>query len=156
MHINCTLYKRNRMTEKKTRKTKTKKGRTSWKPAQLLTVRNKTPGFRYRWVTNDVDNLRKKGEEGWIKVGSTMGLKGDHERPDNTIDGGPMCSDATEYRESILMALPEELGIARDEYHENKVREQSHQKMRGELESGMSDIGSPGHSPKLHGGITFD
>ncbi len=133
-----------------------KKGRTPWKPASLLTVRNKTSGFRYRWCTNDSDNLRRKEEEGWEYVTSTSGLKGDHDRPINTTDGAPLCKDDTQYRESTLMALPEERGLARDEYQEQRVREQSHERMKGELEREIGKIGSPGKAPPLHGGITFD
>lgn len=148
------------MTDKKTSttktKSKTKKGTTPWKPAQLLTVRNKTKGFRYRWCTNDPDNLRRKEEEGWEYVKSTSGLTGEHDRPVNTIDGGPLCSDDVAYRESTLMAIPEERALARDEYQKQKVREQSHESMRGNLERETGKLGTSGETPKLHGGISFD
>ena len=144
------------MTEKKSSKTASKKGTTPWKPAQMLTVKNFTPGFRPRWCTKDPDNLRRKEEEGWIFANSTTGVSGEHERPNNTTDGGPMSDSVTDYRESVLMGLPEEIGLARDEYHKEKVRAQSHDKMQGELERDIANAGGPGQKPTLHGGISFD
>jgi len=140
----------------KPKKVTSKKGREPWKPAQLLSVRDKTPGFRYRWCDKDMDNIRRKEEEGWIKVSSTTSLKGEHDRPVNTVDGAPLCRDGVDYREVILMALPEERGLARDEYQAQRVREHSHEAMRGNLERETGKLGTPGNTPPLHGGISFD
>ncbi len=132
-----------------------KRGRRSWKPAQLLTVRNRTPGYGYRWVDKDADNIRRKEEEGWIKVTKTSGLAGEHERPEGVEDGGPLCSDDTEYRELVLMAMPDEIALDRKEYQAKRVREATHQSAKGEVETAVNKLGGS-DAPKLHGGLSFD
>ncbi len=133
-----------------------KTGRRSWKPAQLLTVKNKTPGYGYSWVEKDSDNVRRKLEEGWVHVTKTAGFSDvTHERPEGVEDGGPMCSDDTEYRELVLMAMPDDIVEARKEYQAEKVREATHQSAKGEVAAAVGKLGG-GDAPKLHGGLTFD
>ena len=137
-------------------KVKSKKGRTPWKPANLLTVNDKTDGFRYRWCNNDDRNLAKKKAEGWVKVSKTTGISGKHDRPENTIDGGPMCSDEIGYQDMILLALPEETALDRDKYQAEKVRAQTQSNLVDKLKDGVQNISGSGMSAKLHGSITFD
>lgn len=101
-----------------------KKGRPSWKPATMLDVKNKTPNYRYRWVWIDDMNLEKKQAEGWVFVNKETGVPGEHEHPGKTGDGKPLDS-AKKYRDTVLMALPEELGKERDRFFNNKTEEQT-------------------------------
>ena len=97
-----------------------KKGKPTWKPAAKLSVVNKRGGFRYRWCDKDQLNIQRKTEEGWVFVNKDTGLPVEHDNP----DGNPLTS-ATEYRELVVMALDEETAQARDEYFQERTREQT-------------------------------
>jgi hypothetical protein len=97
-----------------------KKGRKSWKPANLLEVKDKDPKFTYRWINNDPANVQKKKMEGWeIVQGRTKQVKHDH--PENIQDGKPLDT-ITSYREMILAKLPIEDKESRAEYYQERTR----------------------------------
>lgn len=96
-----------------------KKGKPTWKPANMLDVTNKKKGLRYRWCDKDGGNVQKKLSEGWSFVDSTSGISGDHVEPHRINDGKKMTS-LREHREMILMAMPEELAEARNEVFREK------------------------------------
>lgn len=90
-----------------------KKGHSTWKPQSRLTVANKKPGFRYRFVDKDEMNIQRKLAEGWRFVNTSTGIPGEHVRPNVVGDDNPMDGAMT-YRESVVMALPEETAKQRD------------------------------------------
>lgn len=98
-----------------------KKGKRSWKPAALLDVVDKEKGFRYRWVNKDKQNMFNKQNEGWETV---SGITFDRSKqPDDVkrmIDGANMGT-MLEKHDSILMRLPEEMGLERDAYYNNET-----------------------------------
>lgn len=108
---------------RKPQEPQTKKGKPTWKPADKLTVHG-TPGFRQRWVVKDSANIDKKLAEGWAMASPTAGLRPVHVRPETVQDGEPQTS-TTEYRELVLMEMPEELAQARTEYFREKTRQQT-------------------------------
>ncbi|MGI9504395.1 MAG: hypothetical protein ACR2RE_15205 [Geminicoccaceae bacterium] len=100
-----------------------KKGKSSWKPAQKLSLYQKQPGFRYRWCDkSDPQNLAKKEAEGWFYVNPETGAKAEH---DNPGDSGASLTRASEYRELVLMALPESVAKERDAFFREKTRSQT-------------------------------
>lgn len=101
-----------------------KKGNTSWRPAQMLDVKNKSEGFRYRMVNVDHANLDKKVAEGWEFVNGETGIPGEHIDPKKIVDGSKLDSTET-YRDMVLMAMPEDTAQARDAYHENLTLNQT-------------------------------
>lgn len=101
-----------------------KKGNPTWAPASKLDMSNKDPKFRYRWVDRDSQNIEKKEAEGWRFVNKETGIPGEHDRPDLVEDGNPLDSTKT-YRELVAMALPEEIGEARDAWVESQTRKQT-------------------------------
>lgn len=109
---------------KTTRAKVAKKGRPSWNPAAMLDVVNPTPGFRHRWVDKDPANVQKKIAEGWVMANEINGHTAEHEHPDKMGDGAPLTS-AKEYRELVLMAIPEETAQARDEFYREKTEQQT-------------------------------
>ena len=119
-----------------------KKGTVTWKPAQRLETYEKTPGFRYRWCWKDDANLDKKKAEGWIFVNKTTGIEAEHEQESADI------GTAKTHRELVLMALPEELGKARDEYIESETEK----KTRG-LKKGLQAELAKGGAAKVEGKI---
>ncbi len=97
-----------------------KKGKQSWKPASLLDVINKEDGYRYRWVNKDPQNLFNKKHEGWETVsGLTFDRSKQPEDVKRMTDGANMGS-TLEKHDSVLMRLPEELAVERDDYYNNE------------------------------------
>ena len=101
-----------------------KKGNASWNPATRLELRGKKPGWRYRWCDKDPANIEKKLAEGWVFINKTTGLPGELERRDQPHDGSALTTTKT-YRELVLMALPEDIGLARDRYVADQTRKQT-------------------------------
>jgi len=99
-----------------------KKGHATWKPAQKLQVHDRKPGFRYRWREDDPQNLQRAIAEGWQFVNPITGIPGEHDEPG---DGQKSLTSNTEYRELRLMALPEEVAQARDEYFRERTDQQT-------------------------------
>lgn len=97
---------------------KVKKGRSTWSPAQKLQVHDKKPGFRYRWRENDPQNIQRALSEGWEFVNPITGIPGEHFDPE---DAQKSLTSNTEYRELKLMALPEEVAQARDEFFRERT-----------------------------------
>lgn len=99
-----------------------KKGNSSWKPAARLDARVPS-GYVGRWVDKDPANMAKKLAEGWLPATEVNGATGEHNRPNLVQDGKPLTS-VTEYRESVLMLMPEETAQQRRAYFENVTAEQ--------------------------------
>ena len=116
-----------------------KKGKKTWAPAAMLGVVDRKPGFRHRWVNKDPMNLQRKQAEGWIMADSTTGSE--HEHPGQVEDGKPLTS-ITEYRELVLMAVPEDIAKSRDDYFREKTEKQT----AGLKKSLQSDIDATGVS----------
>lgn len=97
-----------------------KKGKASWKPARKLDVNASEKvksEFRLRWRDKDPQNIQKAQAEGWEFIDPAKGIRAEHENPG---DSTPL-TNATEYRELVLMGLPEELGQSRDEYFQEQA-----------------------------------
>lgn len=107
-----------------TPETKVKKGKPTWQPAQRLSMGKKSKNFRYRWCDSDSQNIEQKRAEGWEFVNGETGIPGEHDHPQGVGDGKPLDSTKT-YRELVAMALPEELGEARDEWVNERTRKQT-------------------------------
>ena len=126
-----------------------KKGRSSWKPASTLTAHS-IKGFRTRWTNKDPMVVQRKEAEGWVRVNAETGLTTEHEHPGDIASGKPLTS-TLEYRELFLMALPEEVAQARDEYFTEKTDAQSAGLVRN-LKKDMSE----GGAAEVHGKIIIE
>lgn len=129
-----------------------KKGTRSWKPAAMLDVRDKAPGFRYRWTDKDRANLDRKQAEGWVYASDLTGAAAEHAHPGKTGDGKPLTT-TPEYRELVLMALPEELGEARDRYF-NERTDQQERGIKRDLDKNLSREG--GERARSYGKVVID
>lgn len=92
-----------------------KKGKASWKPASLNVFDNLEPGYRYRQMRKDPENLVKKSQEGWEVVSDLQSPHTEHQAADNLGDHKPLTS-VLEGRDWVLGRIPEELAQSRDEY----------------------------------------
>lgn len=97
-----------------------KKGVTSWTPANVSEVRNKEPGFRYRWARKDKDNLAKKRQEGWDTVNAITAPATTAESGYGRINDGAAMTSTQERSDAILMRIPEETAELRDDYFNNE------------------------------------
>lgn len=126
-----------------------KKGKASWAPATALNA-DKIPGFRTRWTNKDPINMQRKEAEGWTVVNAENGLHSEHEHPEDIASGKPVTS-VTEYRELVLMALPEDVAEARDEYFQKRTDAQS----AGLVSNLKKDMAQSGEA-KVHGKIIIE
>lgn len=97
-----------------------KKGRPTWKPASLNEFYNKEPGYVYRMVRKDPDNLAKKEVEGWEKVSAIQGMDTKHINPGRIDDGKPMTT-VQEGKDWVLARIPEELAEERRDYFQKET-----------------------------------
>lgn len=114
------------------KKKEVKKGRPSWDESSTLLVYNKTgdlfsrgdDGFVYRWEENDPPRIQIQKARGWeivsevANVGVVRGIDGD------TVDDGTPLTTVQEYRELVLMRLPEELAKDREQHMQEKADRQ--------------------------------
>lgn len=128
-----------------------KKGKPSWKPAAMLTVTKPIDGHRTRWVSKDPQNILRKQAEGWVYANEIYGIKREHEHPEKVEDGHSLTS-TTEYRDMVLMALPEELAEARDEYFQEKTEQQT----RGLKRNLEEDMRNGENTATIHGKIVIE
>lgn len=98
-----------------------KKGTKSWEPWKTLQVTNRTPGMRPRWVYTDPANLEKKQAEGWAFVRDSSMT---HDRPRH-VDSGTGMGSMKQYRDLVLMQMPEDMVDARTEHYSEVTRSQT-------------------------------
>jgi len=106
-------------TEKKAKKVA--KGTRSWKPAAPLAIKSRDPNYRIKWVHTDAANVLRKKAEGWA-----MADTGDarHARPGSVESGAGDGGSITEFRDMVLMKMPESMARERDAYYQNRANEQ--------------------------------
>lgn len=105
-----------------------KKGRPSWDEASTLLVYNKAgdmfekgdDGFRYRWETDDPHRIQIQKARGWEIVSdmATTGVSRGAEA--DSIDDGKQMTSVNQYKELVLMRLPEEDAKEREQYMQEK------------------------------------
>lgn len=98
-----------------------KKGNTSWRPHRTLNVKKRTEGKRLRWVNTDPANIEKKQVEGWVFAQNEDTA---HDRPKG-VDHGKQIGSLKQYRDLVLMEIPEETAVARNEYYSDVTKRQS-------------------------------
>ena len=98
-----------------------KKGNHSWRPHRTLNVRKKADGKRLRWVNTDPANIEKKQAEGWV-FSQTEDTA--HDRPKG-VDHGKQVGSLKQYRDLVLMEMPEDMAVARNEYYSDVTKRQS-------------------------------
>lgn len=105
----------------KGRKKVAKKGSRSWAPAAPLGIKAKDPSNRLRWVHAEPANMLKKRAEGWeqANVGDAV-----HDRPNGVESGSGTPAGVLEYRDMVLMKMPEEMAREREAYYRNASQEQ--------------------------------
>ena len=127
-----------------------KKGKASWKPASITEVSDKDPGYRYRWVNKNPDNLAKKEQEGWEPVSKLSSDKASYVDPDRIQDGKQLTS-TYEKHDCILQRLPEDIAKERDAY----MNRESARRVGGLTAHLKKDMAKDGVNAPIHGDITI-
>lgn len=98
-----------------------KTGTRSWAPAAPLGIRSSNPDYRVKWVYTDPANMMRKRAEGWVPadVGDAI-----HDRPHGVETGKGAPSGVLEYRDMILMKIPEEMARERADYYDKQAKRQ--------------------------------
>lgn len=126
-----------------------RKGHSSWKPASLNEFTDKEPGYRYRMVNKDPNNLAKKKQEGWETVSGIQSSQTSHEPPPNKIEYGKPLTSVNEGHDWILQRIPEDLAQGRDAYF-NAETERRTAGLTAHIKNDLSKEGAG-----MHGDITI-
>jgi hypothetical protein len=104
-----------------------------WRSTNRLDVKDKHPGWSYRWISEDSGSLEKRDSEGYQLVNDMSGIPGDIDPESDGMDG------VKQHRELVLAAMPNELKRARDE-HVQELTQRQTVGLKEELEEGLSQI----------------
>lgn len=102
-------------------KVKAKKGTRSWQPAAPLAIKSRDPNTRIKWVSTDPANMLRKRAEGWEPA---MAGDASHARPNGVDNGKGIPAGVTEFRDMVLMKMPEEMARERDAYYQKRAADQ--------------------------------
>lgn len=121
-----------------------KKGKPTWKPANVDEIFDKEDGYRYRKVNKDPNNFARKLAEQWEVVSDTAGSATKMESGYGRLDDGKPLTSVRENRDSILMRMPEDIAKERDAYINGKSARQV-SGLRKQAEKSLSENGAPTH-----------
>lgn len=137
----------------KTNEVLMKKGAKSWTPSNLGDLLNKEPGFRYRWVRNEPDNIAKKEAEGWQFVNGTTDPKTATFLSSSRLDEPKQLTSNPTRRDAIAMRLDDDgedsTAKQRDRYHNDKVNRLEKRLFAGTKQDLATEAGAP-----IHGNLT--
>ena len=128
-----------------------KKGKPSWRPAQALDVKVRDKSMRPRWVNKDPANISKKLAEGWTFVDKGQA---EHARPSN-VETGKGLGGMTEYRDVVLMHIPEETAQARAEYY-REITDRSVERIQDKLQDDLAKGAGSGRAARASGTIVIE
>lgn len=127
-----------------------KKGKPTWKPANVDDVFDKEAGFRYRKVNKDPRNMAKKIAEGWEILSDIAGHKTTNEVGYGRIDAGKPLTSVRESYDTVLARIPEEAAKERDAFH----NAENERRVAGLHRQTKEELGSSG--APMHGSITTE
>lgn len=126
-----------------------KKGKATWKPASVLNITGKEPGFNYRILEKSPRNLAKKQQEGWELLSGINNSNGTDNAGGNIETGKPLTS-IIEGHDYVVARMPEDLAQSRQEYINNETERRS----LALLQQTKADLGNTG--APIHGSITME
>lgn len=113
-----------------------KKGqKVEFKPARRVPALTAPEGFRVAWKHNTPENVRRLQYEGWIpanRIEHNMDIEmGNYYKK---LNDKPISvkESSIVHNELIAMLLPEEMAIAREQYHREETEKQTRSKLRPE------------------------
>lgn len=130
-----------------------KKGRSTWKPANVLDILDKEPGYRYRVAEKSARNIAKKQREGWEIVSAINSPNTDNKSIGNGVDLGKQMGSVLDGHDYIIMRIPEDMAQERDDYFNGESSRRMSALKRQTTEE-FSKIGKDG--APVHGSITIE
>lgn len=127
-----------------------KKGKPTWKPANVDDVVDKEDGFRYRWINAEPKNIAKKQAEQWEIVSDIAGSQTTSEAGYGRIDAGKHLTSVREGQGRILARLPEDVAVERDAYVNGKTARMT-AALKRQTRDDLGKSGAP-----IHGGISIE
>lgn len=131
-------------------KDEVKKGKPTWKPANVDDVFDKETGYRYRWLNKDPKNLAKKKAEHWEIVSEANGAGTTSEAGYGRIDAGKPLTTVRESYDRVLAKIPEDLAQERDA-HYNAETSRRMAGLTRQTKEGLSQSDAP-----IHGSISIE
>lgn len=128
-----------------------KKGNSTWKPANVLDVFDKEPGFVYRIVEKSPRNVAKKQREGW-EIVSAIQSPHTGNNAGNYLDKGSQMTSVVEGYDYVVMRLPEEMAQARRDYFNNE----SERRISALKRQTGEELGKIGNGAPVHGSISME
>lgn len=125
-----------------------KKGAKSWTPSNLGDVIDKDPGFRYRRVRKDDENIAKKKEEGWEFISAINSPSTRAIHPGSRPDEPHKMTSNVEGRDWVGMRLDDETAQSRDDYHNQKTG-RLEKRIGSQTKKELGDVGAA-----VHGNLT--
>lgn len=127
-----------------------KKGKPTWKPANIDDVIDKENGYRYRRINKDARNMAKKKAEGWEVVSDLNGQKTTMEQGYGRINDGKPLTSAREGYDYLIARIPEEVAQERDAYLNNE----NARRVAGLKRQTKEELGNSG--APTHGSISME
>lgn len=127
-----------------------KKGKPTWKPANIDEVINKEPGYRYRKINKDPRNMAKKLAEGWEVVSDMAGQNTTMEQGYGRINDGKPLTTAREGYDYLIARIPEETAQERDAY----INNESSRRVAGLKRQTQEDLRNS--DAPVHGSISME
>lgn len=127
-----------------------KKGHPTWRPANVVDVIDKEPGYRYRLIEKSPRNLAKKEREGWEILSKVTTQKTTAESGYGRINEGTPMTSVLEGYDYVVGRIPEALAKSRDEYMNNE----SSRRMSSLKRQAAKDLGGVGGV--THGSISLE
>lgn len=127
-----------------------KKGKPTWRPANVDDVFDKEEGYRYRKVNKDSRNMAKKLAERWEVVSDANGQQTTQETGYGRIDAGKPLTSVRESYDTVLMRIPEEDALERDAY----INNENARRIAGLKRQTKEELGSS--NAPTHGSISME
>lgn len=124
--------------------TPVKKGKRSWSPSNLGDIIEKEPGYRYRRVRNDPENIAKKQEEGWEFVSGINSPKTKAIHPESRPDEPKPLTSNVQGRDWVAMRIDDETAKSRDEYHNAKTA-RLEKRIHSQTKQELAQVGGSTH-----------
>ncbi len=128
-----------------------KKGSSTWKPANVLDIFDKEPGYTYRIVEKSPRNVAKKQREGW-EIVSGIQSSGTGNNTGNYLDKGSQMTSVVEGYDYVVMRIPDEMAQERTDY----FNAESGRRMSALKRQTDQDLGKIGNGAPVHGSITME
>lgn len=125
-----------------------KKGKATWKPANVLDIIDKEDGYNYRILEKSPRNLAKKQREGWEIVSATNSPN--TANAGGNMESGKPLTSVLEGHDYVVGRMPEDMAQARQDY----VNSETERRTLALTRQAKEDLGKTG--APIHGSITME